>query len=249
MIIYFMNKEKTAGEILGIKNSAYYIAVVGCGGKTSFITSLSRQFQNRKVLVSPTTKAYPIQDRDIILCDTLEKCMKHIPTEGIQNFGIKNNKTGKLEGLPDKFLEKIVKDYYLALLEADGSAGLDLKGWADYEPVVPDFCTHTVGIVSINAIGKIASKETVHRLEIFTKLTGISEGDIITIETIADMVCKPEGMFGKSAGRKFLFINQAEDEKKEENAKKLCESVKQSEISGTICTAYGSSKNNKWKEF
>ena len=122
-----MNGFYSAGTLLGLEDKAI-IAVIGCGGKTSLIASLANEYRHKKVLVTPTTKMFPI--------------------EGIQCLGILNEASGKLEALKQEQLEAIIPQYDLVLLEADGSAGLPCKGWLADEPVVPAFCTHTIGVVT-----------------------------------------------------------------------------------------------------
>lgn len=241
-----MVTKHTAGEILGTDYMKAAVAVVGCGGKTTFAESLARQYKDQKVLISPATKIMPVKSEDVTLCETMQQCIRHKPTKGIQCLGIKNNRTGKLEGLPVEFLKTIFPQYDLAVLEADGSAGLPCKGWAEYEPAVPRFCTHTAGIVTLNALGRPAGRSTVHRMGLFTQLTGICEGDIITIQGIADMICKPEGMFKNSAGRRFLFINQVETAKQMKGAQALAAHIRQQSLIAFEHIAYGSARQNSW---
>ena len=208
--------EKTGGvgdisALLDI-SAGCVVSVAGCGGKTSLINLLAAGNNKKKVLVSPTTKTFPMTSGGVILCDTLEKCIKHIPQTGVQNLGQYSNRNGKLEALPDHVLADMIPLYEIVLIEADGSRWLPCKGWSDNEPVIPAYSTHTVGVVTMDALGKAALKDFVHRLPEFLTLTGLKEGEVITEQVLEDMVCLPRGMFKACSGQQYLIVNKVEDE-------------------------------------
>jgi probable selenium-dependent hydroxylase accessory protein YqeC len=224
------------------------VSVVGCGGKTSIIEILADENRNKKVLVSPTAKIFPMCSGGVVLCDTLESSIEHTPQTGIQCLGVLNKRNGKLEALPKYALAALATLYDIVLTEADGSRGLPCKGWLKTEPVIPFFATHTVGVVSLCALGRQATKEFVHHLPEFLSLTGLNEGDIITEQTIADMICAPFGMFKNSVGKNYLVVNKVEDESTEKRAMNLLENIKAKHpklfsrllygsVHGTFCSA------------
>jgi len=182
------------------------VSVIGCGGKTSLINHIAKCNKDKKVLISPTAKMFPIISADVVLCDTLDDCLRHEPHVGIQCLGQKNKETGKLEALPEQVLADMVPHYDIVLLEADGSRSLPFKGWRDDEPVVPKYSTHTVGLVTLDSLGCKATEENVHNLCEFLSLTGLNKGDIITQEAVETMVCSPHGMFKNAVGEKYLIV-------------------------------------------
>ena len=202
------------------------VSVVGCGGKTSLIKLIADENKSKKVLISPATKIFPMCSDRVMLCDTLESSIEHIPQAGIQCLGVLNTRNGKLEALPKYALAALATLYDVVLIEADGSRGLPCKGWLKNEPVVPFFSTHTVGVVSLCALGKQATKEFVHHLPEFLSLTGLNEGDIITEQAIENMICAPFGMFKNSVGKNFLVVNKVEDEYTEKCALNLLGNIK-----------------------
>lgn len=242
----------SAGALLGISDgnagAPVVAAVVGCGGKTTFISALAREYRQKKVLITPTTKILPMRDQDVVVRTTLADCEKHSPVTGIQCLGIQNSVTGKLEALPSELLARIAPQYDLILLEADGSRGLPCKGWRDDEPVVPGFCTHTVGIVTMDAIGKPADDRSVLRLPEFLALTGLHEGEPITPKTLSAMVCAPGGMFKNSAGMAYLFVNRVEDEKTATLAGEWLRNIQTRHPGRFRGLAYGSAQSNQWQE-
>ena len=204
------------------------IAVTGCGGKTSLIQLIADKLRDKKVLVSPTTKMFPIK--------------------GIQCQGMLNEVNGKLEALPVETLARLIHQYDITLLEADGSRGLPCKGWLPNEPLIPPYCTHTVGIVSMSALGKAATKTVVHHLPEFLLLTGLEKGDTITAQALEAMVCAPEGMFKSSAGKQYLLVNQVEDDTAVCAAQSFLQIIKEKYPDRFKRLIYGSVRMDIWQE-
>jgi probable selenium-dependent hydroxylase accessory protein YqeC len=248
------------------------IAFVGCGGKTSLIELIADQLREKMVLVTTTTKMFPMGMNDVVLCETLEQCLGHEPKAGIQCMGLLNKASGKLEALPIKLLAETVLQYDLALIEADGSKGLPCKGWLASEPVVPPFCTHTVGIITMNPLHKVATDTTVHRLPEFLALTGLKEGEAITMQALEAMVCGSGGMF-KSVGSgewgigngewgamsneqgaisnergRYLIVNQVEDDETARVAQAFLEGIKEKYPGRFKRLLYGSVLLDNWEE-
>ncbi|MCL2217384.1 MAG: selenium cofactor biosynthesis protein YqeC [Defluviitaleaceae bacterium] len=206
------------------------VAVVGCGGKTSFIMRMAESLPDKKILISPTTKIFPINAGNA-------DCV-----------GVLNAKTGKLAALPEDELADLVPQYSIVLLEADGSRSLPCKGWRANEPVVPSYCTHTIGIVTMNALGKPATEKYVLNLELFLALTGLRENEIITSEALKTMVCAPEGMFKNSMGKKILLVNQVESPSSADDARKFLLSIKEDFPGFFEKLMFGSIHFDTWNE-
>ena len=224
------------------------IAVVGCGGKTSLIELVAAQSTDKKVLVSTTTKTFPMISEGVILCDSLQSSIKHEPRKGIQCLGQYNQRNSKLEALPMHILVDMIPYYDIVFMEADGSRWLPCKGWRDDEPVVPYYCTHTVGIVTMNALGKAATGDIVHHLPEFLALTGLGEGETITGQALEDMVCKPTGMFKGSVGQRYLLVNQVEDDDIVGTAVSFLQTIKTKYTGRFKRLVYGSVHRDVWFE-
>jgi probable selenium-dependent hydroxylase accessory protein YqeC len=224
------------------------IAVVGCGGKTSFIEYAADRLRDKKTLVSTTTKMFPMKTRGVVVCETLQRCNEHMPRTGIQCLGLLNAATGKLEPLPDYILAGLVPRYDVTLLEADGSRGLPCKGWLANEPAVPPYCTHTVGIVTMSVLGKAATEAVVHRLPEFLSLTGLKEGQPVTERALEAMICAPDGMFKCSAGRRYLLINQVEDDASAAAALSFLRMIKEKHPRQCVKMLYGSIHIDAWQD-
>jgi len=223
-------------------------AVVGCGGKTSLIGLIAEKLRDKKVLISTTTKIFPPKMKDIMLCETLLQCEEHEQRTGIQCMGLLNSASGKLEALPEVFLAELLPRYDIVLLEADGSRGLPCKGWLETEPAVPGYCTHTMGVITMNALGKPAGDSTVHRLPEFTALTGVGEGQTITQEALEAMICNSAGMFKNSAGKRYVIVNQVEDGAAACAARSFLQTIKEKYPTRFEKLLFGSVHNDAWQE-
>ena len=242
-----MNNKSKLSDLLEITPGSV-VAVVGCGGKTSLIECLVYENRDKKVLVTPTTKIFLMNTAGVMLCDTLKSSIEHEPQVGVQCLGQFNERSGKLDALPEQVLAELVPRYDIVLMEADGSRRLPCKGWLDDEPVIPRFTTHTTGVVTMDALGKAATSDVVHNLQKFLSLTGLRKGDIINKQVIEDMVCLPGGMFKGSIGYRYLLVNQVEDDKTTQIAESFLREIKKKYHDGFKCLIFGSVQQNVWHE-
>ena len=125
------------------------IGVVGAGGKTTLIYLLAKELQDRgyRAVVTTTT---------------------HMFREG--RFGFVPVGTGyegeKVAGVSPEVPEKMLEEYDVVLVEADGSRGLPFKVPAAHEPVLPAGVDLVIGVAGAKAIGQ-TFREACHRYEIF----------------------------------------------------------------------------------
>ncbi|GHU27507.1 hydroxylase accessory protein YqeC [Spirochaetia bacterium] len=225
------------------------LTVIGSGGKTSLIWHLAQHLsrgRSIRILVTPTTKmlvppsATGFYDH---YCNGSPRETKN----GITLAGIFNEKTCKLESLPLEMLEHIVPEYDLVLIEGDGSRGLPLKAWADGEPVIPLFTTITVGMIPLWPLGMAVSESIVHRLPLFSLLSGAQEGEPIKLEHLVRVITgtpNVKGLFAAAHGRKILFLNQVEDSKILEQAQELLSLLSKDVRAGFAALIAGSVQQN-----
>lgn len=194
------------------------VTAVGSGGKTALMWRLAQDYKAQKVLVTTTTKFHaPYKTREVEQLFRRQYDHASLPQDralpGVTLAGSKDP-SGKLKGLPAGMLERVAPLYQKVLIEGDGSRTCPLKGWESYEPVVPDFTTMTIGVIPIWQVGGVVSKESVHRLPLFTKLTGARVGDTITLQHVAHAIAGREGcrsLMSEAKGRRVVFINQVEN--------------------------------------
>ena len=205
----------------GGKQGPVVITFIGSGGKTSLIWMLARNLAKsaretavqRKILVTPTTKMFPPQPNNC--CDHYYTEIPAKAAPGITLAGIYNKKTGKLESFAMPELERLAAFYDLVLIEGDGSRELPLKGWTDYEPVVPSWTDWTVGIVPLWLLGTPISDKIIHRLPQFCALCGAQPGAPLTTAHLAQVISgnaknpAQRSLFSAAQGNRMLFLNQS----------------------------------------
>jgi len=219
-------------EALDLKERAF-ISLVGAGGKSTLFNRLAEELllKNKRIILTTTTKMFAWQLAPFIKKgklveghdeETIRKYIKKYfsvesKTGRLTLIGekIEDNGEEKVSGPSpdwlDKWWEDKLADYFL--VEADGAAGRPVKAPASHEPVIPLSTTNLIGVIGIDALGLSLQEENVFRSQIFSRLTGLNLGEKIGIETLALLICHPEGLFkGVPPGCcRHLFINKAED--------------------------------------
>jgi molybdenum cofactor cytidylyltransferase len=179
-------------------NSSPCIAFIGSGGKTTAIFQLARQLPS-PVIVTATSHlgAWQIGLADShIITDT------PAPLEELEH-GLKGVVlvTGELDGDRTKPINNHLMNWLHhfcgyhsipLLIEADGSREKPLKAWAEHEPPIPAFVEMVVQVVGLTGLGKLLSDENVHRAEIFSKLSRLSIGETITLDSLVRVLTHNE---------------------------------------------------------
>src|SRR5689334_14192790 len=194
------------------------IAFVGAGGKTTALFLLAKELSKNSPVV--VTASSHLGEWQIAFAD------KHLVLESSGALNDLESKlqgitliTGALDGdrtkpLDEDSLNKLnqfCKSRSIPLLiEADGSRQKPLKAWAEHEPPIPPFVEHVVQVVGLAWLGKPLTEENVHRAEIFSKLSGLEIGAIITPDALTRVLTHPDG--GQKNipvhARKTILLNQ-----------------------------------------
>ncbi|WP_346884856.1 selenium cofactor biosynthesis protein YqeC [Clostridium sp. UBA4395] len=226
-------------------NKGEKISIVGAGGKTTLMFILAEELKKRgRVLITTTTKIHlpkRNQYNCLILKDSFEDYIneesKYIlngnevyvyygdisktnESDGeIHVYGSSVNIENKVIGIDDKSISNILNNYDYILIESDGAKEKTLKAWKEDEPVVSNFTSTTIGVLSGEALNLKIDDGNIHRIDEFLKLINKSVGDSINEEDLLGLIFKKEGLFKNSKGRRILFINKVEEEdfKKLEN--------------------------------
>jgi molybdenum cofactor cytidylyltransferase len=196
------------------------LAFVGAGGKTTALFSLARDFA-APVLVTTTThfsvEQMQLGDRHFIVesASQIEALSPH-QLEGISVFTAPPDASGHLAGLPAEYLALLLRladDLSAPLLvEADGSRQHPVKAPAAHEPAIPAFVDSVVVVAGLSALGEPLSEQLVHRPEEFSRLSGLSPGEVIDPAGLARLLVHPQGgLKGIPPGaRRILLLNQAD---------------------------------------
>lgn len=191
------------------------ISIVGAGGKTSLMFTLAENLKsNSRVLVTTTTKIFvPNKSKyDFIAIGEEEfSPLRDLNKEGIYVYGKEINSQNKLIGIDIDECRKLKSNFDYVLVESDGSKMKPLKGWKEYEPVVPVLADKTIGVFDISTIGKIIDHNLVHNMEEFLDITGAFLGEKMSVDYAARLILHEKGLFKNSCGQRILFINKVEN--------------------------------------
>jgi molybdenum cofactor cytidylyltransferase len=213
--------------------SASCMAFIGAGGKTTAIFQIARELQ-QPVIVTATSHLGVWQ---------IGWADKHIITETAApleelEHGLRGILliTGAIEGERTKPVNRDLLDWLRQfcgyhsiplLIEADGSRQRPLKAWAEHEPPIPPFVDSVVQVVGLSGLGKPLREEFVHRVDIFSNLSGVSVGEPITPEALIRILTDPASGTRNIPvrARKVLLFNQADTPELQSLAKGLSQSL------------------------
>jgi len=168
------------------------VAIIGAGGKTTSMLALAADLQSLeyRVVVTTTTKIWAPADLPTVLevqarpDDRLRSALRQ---SFIVAWGHHVGPEGKLHGVTAyrvcRLLASGIAD--VVICEADGAAGRSLKAHGAGEPVVPPCATQVVVVAGMDALGRSVDDATVHRVEVFCRVTGSRPGDAITARLVA----------------------------------------------------------------
>lgn len=198
--------------------SSECIAFIGAGGKTTAMFQLARQLPG-PVIVTATSHLGAWQaalaDRHII-SDTaapLEEIEHALKGVILVTGPILEERTQPINDDLLLWLREFCGYHSIPLLvEADGSRQRPLKGWADHEPPIPPFASVVVHCVGLSGLGRPLTAVHVHRPEMFSKLSGLSMGDVITPAALVRVLTDTEGGPNKipETARHAVLLNQAD---------------------------------------
>jgi molybdenum cofactor cytidylyltransferase len=221
------------------------LALSGSGGKTSALFQLARSLNGgpvrslsgtpgQPVIVTATTHldinqvkladSHWIVEKPAIVAD-LEKNLHGVmlvtgPVEGARTSGL--DKTTLVR------LRAVCKDHSVPMLiEADGSRQRPLKAPAKYEPAIPDFVETVVVVAGLSGLGRPLTEESVHRPEIFARLSGLAPGEIVKPEALLRILSHPGGGLKNipAQAHRLVLLNQADSPELQEIAKSLAEKL------------------------
>ena len=192
------------------------ISVIGSGGKTTLIETLSLLLSRRgKVLITTTTHILPFSHCKNILPENREEekdiiasLRKEFQKEQILCMAVPG-KDGKL-GKPPILFSVLEKQFDYILVEADGSKRLPAKAHNEREPQIPEETKLSILVFGASALGK-PIEDVVHRVELFQGLftPPLKKGTVLSKEILAEALQKER--LGD-----ILFINQVDCIEKKE---------------------------------
>jgi len=194
-------------------------ALVGGGGKTTTMLSVARCLRTvgRKVLITTTTRIWPPEDVPLVCgrdAPSLRQDVeRHFRTTGTVALGDHVGPDGKLYGvapaLACDLLRTGVAD--LMLCEADGSAGRSLKAYRPGEPAIPTCASLVLVVAGIDAVGKPATPDVVHRLELFCRLFDLPPASRLEPSSVAQAMAELARP-APPASRVVYVLNKVDDD-------------------------------------
>jgi molybdenum cofactor cytidylyltransferase len=166
------------------------VAIYGAGGKTSLLYRFARELSGlkKKVILTTTTKIYKPGKIPCVICSELKKALVELQRELGSNdlvaLGSSLLPENKLAGIDLSWVEEIhsLGAAPYILVEADGAGGKPIKGYAPYEPVLPQASTIIIPLLGLDALGLFPDKRFVHRPELLLKITGSAPGEQLSEE-------------------------------------------------------------------
>ena len=187
-------------------NKKNVICLVGGGGKTTTMLSLSKELikHNIKILLTTTTAIFYPTPKDydnLIISSNLEQILlesKRLSSDSITIIGktICNENT-KLKGIDKDWVKPIVTEgnFDTVVIEADGAKRKPIKAPDWYEPVIPECSTLNIGCIGLDIIDQAIDEKCVHRSNIFCDIVDQKIGDTITYDTLMKLVLSENGLF------------------------------------------------------
>lgn len=198
----------------------FSVALTGAGGKTSTAWRLADGVPG-KVVITTTTHlaAWQVEraEQKILLQnkhDIYSLDWESLPRLiAITGASFDRDRLGGLDQEQAGFLLAMGRKHcFSVVVEADGARSLPLKAPAAHEPVIPVGVDAVIVVAGLSGIGKPLDDQSVFRVEEYSRLSGINEGEVITAEGVATLLVDScGGLKGIPEGtRKILMLNQAD---------------------------------------
>jgi len=194
------------------------VAIVGAGGKSSFMLELARQ-SGPLALVTTTTHLGKSQveraDYSVEISNINDWDRLVLPETGVVAITGGDEDGLRVRGPEIAIIEKLAElasDRNIPLLiEADGARNLPVKAPARHEPAIPDFVHSVVVIAGVKGVGQ-SILNAAHRPVEFARLAGCTQDERITPEHIVRVLIHGDGGLKKIPPRaaRIAVINQAD---------------------------------------
>ena len=205
------------------------LAFVGAGGKTTALFQLAHEVKPSLVTTTTHLGAWQTRLADQYLALPLRAVANGLvfPLNSGVTLVTGPEESGRIQNLEDDvltWLRASCRERSIPLLiEADGARQLPLKAPGKNEPAIPDNCDAVMVVAGLSGLGKPLTPNTVHRPEIFSRLSGIPMGDPITSEGLYQVLNHPEGGVKNipAGAKRYLLLNQADTPELQDASKSL----------------------------
>lgn len=221
-------------QALGYDCGSLVLAIVGAGGKTTSMFRMARQLEKPVVLSTSTHLAIEqadLAERHLIIKNQsdLGQFFEGIDQQEVALLTGEKTGDGRLTSPGLEMLSQIRSECLIReipfIIEADGARTLPLKAPAEHEPSIPSWVKQVLVVAGLNGLGCPMDEKTVHRMDFFTCLSGLSRGEIITPDAMIRVLTHPNGGLKNIplSATRALFLNQADDDFRLAQAKYIAE--------------------------
>lgn len=168
------------------------VSFYGAGGKTTLLRNLAAEMVSlgHKALLTTTTKIYPHADLSHIYAADTKKVIsalkEHFKQHNLAVLGQRVLTDGKIAGIETEFVAELLDKLNVSIfVEADGARGMPIKGYAEYEPLIPSCSDLIVPVIGADALMTTLTAANVHRLPQLLETIGEEEGGAITENLLA----------------------------------------------------------------
>lgn len=195
------------------------ITLTGAGGKTSIMFWIASAVKEmgKRVITTTTTKMFFPESGEVILqadaSDFLAEIASALEIHSTVTVASRYDaQLQKLIGISPEDISMLLHSKLAdcILVEGDGAARKPLKAPNQHEPVIPAETDVCIGVMGLDALYAPLSSDTVHRHELFTKLTGRGYGENITPADLIALATSPKGLFQHcpATSQKYVFLNK-----------------------------------------
>lgn len=187
-------------------------ALIGGGGKTTLMYTLTDELRRRgTVILCTSTRIHPPERYPILTDGGASHIREVLAADGAVCVGTPGG-DGKLHAPLLTFPALAALADYV-IVEADGAHRLPLKAHAPHEPVIPENAGLVVLVMGIDGIGKPV-RETCHRPALYAALAGAEQNSPVT-PALAARAVAAEGLGD------IVYINKTEGPRRVRAAREL----------------------------
>ncbi len=224
------------------------LSIVGAGGKTTTALHLAQEFVNAKIAVAVTTSTHMQIETEpwFLLEESMEKLREILEREKQVWFGIPEplkepGGVRKMRMVSSPFFRKVCALQIPVIIEADGARRMSCKVPGEHEPVLFPETTGVLAVYGLDAVGK-SIQEHCFRPEKVAEVLKKQQSDCLEAEDIVTLAMdKRGGRKGVSEDQNYwIILNKADNKKRIEIAKYICEKISERERLCILVTSHTS---------
>lgn len=228
---------RSLSEILELRNGDL-VSIMGAGGKATTMKRLLRELLDRRIpiLVTSTTNLHALGGEgapSLLLSEgtraDVQDAIRKWTGRGAVVWVEKKLPQNMFRGLPVGQVEEMHGRGFdgVLIVKTDGARKRLAKAPGADEPIVPRSATHCLVVMGLNAIGRPAGPDVLHRFERTCAVAGLKPGQTIGARHLAAIAAHPESYPGRlpAGARKALYLSHCIGEADLENARAIWDAM------------------------